>query len=247
MHGTRSSGDLNTSLGNCILMCGMVFAYAMEVRVDIELMNNGDDCVVILETSSVVRFTAGLDAWFRNRGFAMTVEPTVYEFERIEFCQSHPVLLSSGWRMVRNQHAVFVKDPMCLVSVTTDRLFRRWLAAVGECGLHSAAGVPVQEAFYRCFLRNARGIRPGRRFFRHVFANTSRLEFAYGVKAAVITPESRASYWEAFGVLPSEQILVEKLLDNYVIKDWTGFEVSHDEVGDLQAAGAEIFTAINHG
>jgi hypothetical protein len=40
---------------------------------------------------------------------------------------------------------------------------------------------------------------------------------------------------------------VEKLLDNYVIKDWTGFEVSHDEVGDLQAAGAEIFTAINHG
>lgn len=246
MVGTRSSGDLNTSLGNCILMCSAVYAYTKELGIDCELINNGDDCVVIIETRDLTKFNVGLDAWFRARGFAMAVEPPVYELEQIEFCQSHPVQLSSGWRMVRNQSAVFQKDPMCLVPISSDRLFRRWLDAVGECGLHSASGVPIQEAFYKCFHRNAHGIKAGRRFYRHVFANTSRLEFSHGVSRATITPQSRASYWAAFGVLPDEQILVEQQLEHYVINEWKSAEFDHDDLVKFNDAGVEIFTSINH-
>lgn len=59
--GKRFSGDMNTGLGNCILMCAMVYAYAKERGVRVKLMNNGDDCVVIMERVDRDKFNAGLN------------------------------------------------------------------------------------------------------------------------------------------------------------------------------------------
>lgn len=218
MRGTRASGDLNTSLGNCIIMCAHIWAYAKVRGVTLELANNGDDCVVFMERSDGDRFMRGLSEWFRNCGFAMTVEEPVYEFEQVEFCQTKPVELSSGWRMVRNHDAVLRKDPMCLVPINGGQVFRKWMGAVGECGMHLAGNVPVQAAFYQAFVRN--GLRSSDRFQAHVFNGTSMAERRKGLTdGGVVTPQARVSYYYAFGVLPDEQVSIEQYFESATVAE----------------------------
>jgi hypothetical protein len=93
MPGTRSSGDLNTSLGNCIIMCSLIWAMCKQLDIVSELANNGDDCVLMLEQEDLERVLKYVPEYFERVGFRMTVEAPVWTFEEIEFCQSHPVLL----------------------------------------------------------------------------------------------------------------------------------------------------------
>lgn len=207
MIGTRSSGDLNTSLGNCLIMCSLIHAYAAERGVNLELCNNGDDCVVVMEQASLATFSRGLSEWFVGKGFSMVVESPVTIFERIEFCQTHPVKLATGWRMLRNHTAVLTKDPMCLVSVQNDRVYRKWLDAVGTCGLALTAGAPVQSALYGAFKKH--GV-PAGKLLDYVNRNTSMSERINGLHSAAIDAEARVSYYYAFGVLPDVQKAMEE-------------------------------------
>ncbi len=226
MRGTRASGDLNTSLGNCIIMCSHVWAYARERGITLELANNGDDCVVIMDSKDESRFMTGLSEWFRDCGFAMTVETPVYEFEQLEFCQTRPVRLSRGWRMVRNHDAVLKKDPMCLVPVTKSG-YRKWLACVGECGGYLAEGVPVQQQFYAAMYRNGSDYSEG--FKQHVYKNTSMFERLHGLGCGnTITAEARVSYYYAFGVLPDEQVEIEKYFDSATVSDVDEVAIARD-------------------
>lgn len=69
VEGKRFSGDMNTGLGNCLLMCAMIYAYAKSRGVDIKLLNNGDDCVVMMERKDMTAFNRGLDLWLRGWDF----------------------------------------------------------------------------------------------------------------------------------------------------------------------------------
>lgn len=238
INGTRSSGDLNTSLGNCILMCSMVWAYCKQLSLDIELANNGDDCVVFMERKDVALFNKGLPGWFKIRGFAMCVEPAVEHFERVEFCQTRPVLLSTGWRMVRNVSACFRKDLMCLMSVPTDEVYKKWLAAVGTCGGTLCQGVPVLEEFYAMFRRNGTSCSPG--FLREVYKNRSQLQLCRGVARAEICPQARVSFYYAFNILPDEQVCIEHYLRSVVFDELGGVTISRKQV--LINPGINIIT-----
>jgi len=211
MRGTRCSGDLNTSLGNCLIMCALIFAYARSRGVDVELANNGDDCVVFMEAADLSRFTRNLDQWFRRHGFAMVAEEPVYEFEHVEFCQTHPVQLSTGWRMIRNHSAVLRKDPMCLIPIPNDATYKKWLHAVGICGTIGASGCPVQESLYRMFLRN--GIESSAAMQEHVHRGGATFQRIEGLKKAHVTPQARVSYYYAFGLKPDEQVELERYFD----------------------------------
>jgi len=48
--GCRMSGDMNTSSGNCMIMCILLGSYLDTLGVDYRFANNGDDCVIILES-----------------------------------------------------------------------------------------------------------------------------------------------------------------------------------------------------
>lgn len=114
INGTRMSGDMNTSLGNCVLMCMMIKAYALSINVPLQLANNGDDCVVFMEQSDLPKFQCNLNTWFREMGFNMVVEAPSYEFEHIEFCQTRPVFDGSMWVMCRNPWTATAKDSVLL-------------------------------------------------------------------------------------------------------------------------------------
>lgn len=213
MEGTRTSGDINTSLGNCLLMCAMVWAFCDEHDFEVELANNGDDCVIIMEMEDYERFMQTVQGWFTACGFDMVIEAPVTIFEEIEFCQTHPVELSSGWRMVRNPFTCFRKDTMCLRPIANDKVYRKWLYAVGDAGSSLCSGVPVLSSFYR--MMTVRGL-PSTKFKDLVspyrFARASNLR-------AVITPEARASFFFAFGIDPDAQVEMEKLFGEIEIEE----------------------------
>jgi len=205
VEGCRMSGDINTGMGNCFIMSAIVLGYLRTNGVDARLSNNGDDCVVFCESKDL-HALSGLDEWFRDFGFKLTREDPVYEFERIEFCQAQPVLTGSGWRMTRNPYVATSKDMVSLLSWNTELEFDRWRGAISACGTSLSRGVPFWEAFYKSLGGVAHS------------GSSESIEdsglgyMAKGVKGcSTITPESRYSFWLAFGMLPDEQIALENL------------------------------------
>lgn len=145
----------------------------------------------------------------------MTVEEPVTEFEEVEFCQTHPVELSTGWRMVRNWSACQQKDPMCLIDIPNGKVFQKWMGAVGMCGTTLTSGVPVHENFYQVFKRNGREFSQG--LLNEIYRNRSQLQLSKGIAQGIVTPVARVSYFYAFGVLPDEQIRMERFFDQTTI------------------------------
>lgn len=234
--GTRCSGDLNTSLGNCLIMCALLYDMCKQLGVDAELANNGDDCVLFMEREDLSKVLAYVPTYFENHGFRMTVEEPVYDFERVEFCQSRPVKLAKGWAMVRNVRTCLQKDPMCLIPIQNDKVWRKWLAAVGECGLSLVPGCPVLQSFYECFRRN--GSTANSKFKAHVFKNTSMLERGQGLSAAIdtITDDARASFYRSTGITPDYQIALEEYYDRLSIGGIEHAEVSEGLVENAPPA-----------
>lgn len=229
--GRRFSGDMNTGLGNCLIMCALVWSYCKERQVEIRFANNGDDCVVIMETHDLQRFNQGLDQWFLNMGFRMTVEKPVYTFEEIEFCQMHPVYTVNGWVMVRNLSTAREKDSMSLLPLDSKKAFQKWIYAVGECGLALTSGVPVFQSMYLAYTRAGIPSRMG----AHPAMQTGARILARGLqkKTSVIIPEARVSFFSAWGVTPDEQLCLEAYYDSLVLE----YDVrAIDSVNDLTSA-----------
>lgn len=203
VRGCRMSGDMNTGLGNCLIMCAMVHSY-MAGRCGYRLANNGDDCVLFLEASDLHHLDA-LPEWFLELGFDMKVEDPVYDLEKVEFCQTHPIWTPSGWRMVRKHAVAQAKDCITAVDISTPTNARRWLKAVGDAGLALASGIPVQQEFYAKLA--AQDVDPS----THPGLESGFFRLAAGMVPLIapVDPYTRYSYWLAFGVLPDHQVAIE--------------------------------------
>jgi hypothetical protein len=211
MSGTRSSGDLNTSLGNCLIMCANAFVWAKRTGVRIALVDNGDDSVYILNRCDVGRWTTGFDDFFKSKGFRMKLEPVVDWFEGIEFCQAHPVKSSLGvWNMVRNPLTLISKASMCLTPCPNEASFRKWIMAVGVCEGSLNVGIPVVQSFASAYRRN--GKRCSSKYVRNVYRGTTRgFHATLNCETVPIVGESRLSFYLAFGMLPAEQCALERM------------------------------------
>lgn len=209
--GMRFSGDMNTGLGNCLLMSSMVHAWCRMRRVKSSLANNGDDCVLIVDGCQVDQLDlTGMTEWFRRMGFTLKVESQACVFERIEFCQASPVWNGEFWVMCRKHGHAMSKDCTSLKPLDGKRVFDAWRAAVGTGGLALASGIPCQQAFYQALARGA-----GDRKLVDITLETGMMRLAVGLesKAREVTAEARLSYWLAFGVTPDEQEALEGVLD----------------------------------
>lgn len=210
--GTRMSGDMNTSLGNCILMCGMVYSYCKFIGVKPILANNGDDCVVFLERTDVSKFSLGLSRWFYGVGFNMVVEKPVDIFEQIEFCQTKPVFDGIKYTMCRNPRTAIAKDSVMLNCWQGERHFRGWLDAVGMGGISIAGGLPIFQSFYKLFVRSGKK--------RKVSADLLHNSWTYSGgnrEEHSINDQTRLSFWLAYGITPCEQLALESYYDNMSI------------------------------
>jgi len=206
VRGKRQSGDMNTSLGNVLLMTAMLHRYITEKALDSEVINNGDDSVVIMEERDLLRFQTGLTPWFVRYGFTMKVEAPVRILEHVEFCQARPVCVNGQYIMCRNPYIAPTKDTTCKRPDFHKGRDLGWLAGVGLCGMSISSGMPVMQEFYYKCLSTAKP--------RVVFGqNDTGLEWAAkGLKPGVyreVAPSTRISFWEAWGLCPDEQRIIE--------------------------------------
>lgn len=214
MQGTRASGDLNTSLGNCILMCAMNWAWSKRVDVPVNLGNNGDDCVTIVDERNLEKWSHGQTAYYANLGFRMVLEAPVKEFEQLEFCQSKPCHVAGTWRMIRNPKTLITKGSMCLLPIDRIASLRKWMMAVGLCEGRLVDGVPVLAAYARAMRRN--GLKCSRKLRNLVTRDTSRAVVGTGLDSPVET-STRLSFMASWGITPMEQRALEQHYDNWTI------------------------------
>jgi hypothetical protein len=206
--GCRMSGDMNTALGNCLLMCAMVWELCRSLGITARLANNGDDCTLIVPKQHEKVVRNAIPGWFREFGFTMKVEDTVYEFEQIEFCQMHPVRTAYGWTMSRNPLTCLDKDTLCLHPASNP--YHVWAAGIGTAGLALSSGVPVLQAFYTR-LKTLAGQ-------EGVLADGSGMAYLardLPSELCPITDAARVSFYKAFGVMP----WVQRLLEDELMKE----------------------------
>lgn len=222
VEGCRMSGDMNTSMGNYLIMSALCYAYCQEVGLTAELANCGDDCVLFLEKGDLGKLTA-LPDWFVKMGYTMKVEKPVYNLEEVEFCQMRPVYTGRGWVMVRRPDTVVTKD-CCVVrgGMTIDRL-GDWLGAQRAGGLSLAGDVPVLHQYYRCFPAKESDC---------ISDYAAPHKFQAGQQYGSVTEESRYSFWLAFGLTPDDQVALEEELARFTFTT---------EVGEARGPAVSLF------
>lgn len=234
--GCRMSGDMDTALGNVLLMCSMICALRKVCGLDyksLRFINDGDDAVLFMEKRNLARVQAAIPGLFGKLGFTMKVEDPVYDLERVEFCQTRPVLVEDEYLMVRNPQSAMAKDLTSILDISDPAGFSRWSRAVGECGASINGGVPVFQEFYKS-MRNTPKMYRGTRNsileeMRHSYKSV--LYRGMSPKECAVSAETRASFYLAFGIEPDAQLLIEEQCRQWVPR----YETPHliDQLIDL--------------
>jgi hypothetical protein len=201
--GCRMSGDMNTSMGNYLIMSALCYQYLKDAGINASLANCGDDCVLVLERSDLKKLKS-LPSWFLKMGYSMKVEKPVFDLEKVEFCQMRPVLTSRGYIMVRRPDVVVTKDVCVVRGGMTYQKLEQWFHAQRDGGLALCGDVPVLSSFYKCFPAGDSGGVESEYSAPHKFKSDRQ----YGG----IGYEARYSFWLAFGLTPDEQLALESEL-----------------------------------
>ena len=213
--GGRGSGQINTSMGNKLIVCGLMWEYFREIGLEASLANMGDDCVIFLERDNLDLLRKTLHPWWLLHGYNAVTEEPCYELEKIEFCQSNPVEVNGEWVMVRNPMKALSKDCITLSSSETTTQIASAYMAISTCGRIINSGVPVSFALHSAIHRAARKhvkdveINPDFMFRNVEFGNFERMN-GLTYRRKDISDGTRLSYYRAFGIAPDTQILIEE-------------------------------------
>lgn len=223
--GGRMSGDINTALGNCLLMVIMALAAMRAAKVvAFEILDDGDDCLIVVEESDFERVKTLLPEKFRSYGQELKIENIAREPCDVVFCQARIVwngvcnIMVRDWRKVLSNACVGTRhwnDP---------KMVRPMLGLVGTCELALCAGVPILQSFALALIRNANGEQAS---MLHLDAGIAyRLKAEAGVdveafvathRARIITDRARLSFERTFDVPCWQQLAIEEILDKWTV------------------------------
>jgi hypothetical protein len=210
VNGMRASGEMDTALGNVLIVCAILHSGMPDVN-RYRLIDNGDDFVIITEKRGGQDVTH-LPAHFRSLGFTLRLEGHTDVVERIRFCQASPVNLGHTWRMVRPPETI-TKDLATTRNMHDSRLREAWLTAVGCCGRALTTGVPIHYSIF-AQIPNYQVYAEG-----DIDVGSGFFQLAKGLhdEAIEVSETARLSYWRAFGIAPYQQIVLER--ESYVVLD----------------------------
>jgi len=223
---SRCSGDMNTGLGNCIIMTILLTYYLRYVCgiTKFSICNNGDDVFVIVEREDEERVRSGMYNFFFRAGFIMEIEKTVDVIEHISFCQTRPVFDGECWRMVRDVKQSLSKDAISIDPFDSQISLANYLHSVGNGGLSLTGGIPMLQEYYQSMIRNSTSLNPTDRKLKDVL--TERDGFYWQRRGMTekyrpVTDAARVSFYNAFGIMPDVQIYMEEYYRQLVIP-WEG-------------------------
>jgi hypothetical protein len=218
VEGGRMSGDMNTALGNCIIVSAMVIAFMLPRREKFDILDDGDDCLLIVESNCVQGILRDIEREFLAFGHELKIEKIAYELEEVLWCQSNPVLTKFGYKFVRNPIKVMSS---CLVGTrwlrVPTRVRREFLAGLAECEYVLNLGVPVLQEYALALKRNSSGAklrfdRESGEWYKYLRESKLYRRMATAGYDEEITPEARISFFKAFGITPDQQVQYEETL-----------------------------------
>lgn len=220
------SGDMNTSLGNCLLMCVMLMEFKASIGIEFTLANNGDDCQLIFESFHLDLVMRHLERFFLDFGFSMKIEEPVHVFEHVVFCQTQPVYNGREWVMVRQYPLSLAKDTsICRDLAANDAAVWRW--CLGSGGMALYGDLPILGVFYRQMRKSGR---PGKSL-EWAESGFARMTEGCSVRGPDVDPAARLSFYFAFGVLPQDQVEMEEYLSHWAPHNALVDVVDYDHVG----------------
>lgn len=211
--GTRCSGDMNTALGNCLIMCAMIYVRLNSIGVRARVFDNGDDMCLVMNKRDVETFTQGLDTYFDSYGISLRVEGQTDVLERVSFCQTQPVYDGVRWRMVRDPRVSLTKDSTTLHRFNSQVELDAHLTALGQCGLALTCGLPVLQEYYQCLTRGLSSVLNASvlQRARDEISGTGMFYMTNGLSPEVysVSQDARYSFACAFDIMPQEQESLE--------------------------------------
>lgn len=152
-------------------------------------------------------------------GFHMKLEGEGSVLEKFQFCQTHIVETATGYVQTRIPQSAIGKDMTCLKTYTNEKGWNTQRKSVGLCGSNLAGDQPVWQAFYRMLERGA-----GDRIDKETMWGTRGLTgfeiMSKGMKRKgwPIADATRVSFFKAFDIDPTTQILLEDLFDSVTLE-----------------------------
>lgn len=218
--GHRMSGDMNTALGNCLLMVLMISVVMYELGIPFEICDDGDDCLLFVpgNVGDIVR--AELPKRFLEFGQELKLENEARKIEDIVFCQSKLVRTVAGNKMVRNWRKVLSHGTSGVKHWNNPKLVRPMLNAVGSCELALNCGVPILQPYAQALRRMGKAERlkwldvdSGLLIRAKAELRSADIEKdVYQDKSLTITADARLSFEQTWGVTVAEQLAIERQL-----------------------------------
>lgn len=231
--GGRMSGDMNTALGNCVLMIIMVAVAMRNVGYlprQWRMVDDGDDCILVVPRGfDVARF----EREFSRFGHVLKVEQVATRLVDIEFCQSHAIHTAHGLKMVQNPVRTLSRAMAGPRHWNCPKFRARYLGLLGWCELAICMGVPVLQSFAMLMIRSSGGKLPKKWTYCDRVAFAMREAKRHSVEPIEVTLEARVDFWEAFGMSPDEQRALENQFDTSILS-WDG---SQEADGPIPGAG----------
>lgn len=196
---TRMSGDQNTGLGNSIINYAILCAFVEHYGLKASIYVDGDDSVIVIEDEGKPYDLS----FFKQFGMVTKGESTSL-FSHVEFCQTRPVELTTGWTMVRNPYRLITRMPWTVKNLGKQQRLA-YLASIGRCEVALGMGAPIGQYL---------GLQLSKLSGRHI---TTDLEWVAKQqnfrprRAHLVEPTLRAreSYAEAWGVSIDLQKVIE--------------------------------------
>jgi len=205
----RMSGDMNTSLGNCLISATLAWLLTRDFA-DTTFVVDGDDTILFTPKRHLKSLLGRVEEHYLSYGFDAVCEEPAMWFEAIEFCQCHPVYDGSVWRMVRNWTKCLTNDYSTFGKGDSPESFRKHMHAVASCGMALHYGIPILQEHYLYGLRH--GIKSNidwageRRSY--IFEQAKKMGGFR--RQQPVSDSARVSFWLAFGITPDVQEAIEE-------------------------------------
>jgi len=225
--GGRMSGDMNTALGNCLLMYLYTVAALTQCGYsdrEYELLVDGDDTLIILSEVRSAQL-AGLSEKFYKMGQEIKLENRATQIEQVVWCQSRPVKTELGWRFVRDWRNVLSRTTAGGHHWLYNNLRADMCHTIGICYQAEMSGVPILSAYAQKL--TSLGTKMLKDWETMGVAMKYNLERK--LDRASVNDEARYSFYQAFGTLPAYQ----RELERWILEDWSPDLTPSPNIGDI--------------
>lgn len=222
--GRRMSGDLNTAVGNCVLMYAMTKGLLKHAGLQkYDLCVDGDDTIIIIEQAEEHKL-ANLTDLFLMVGHEIKLERRSTQFEGIQWCQSRMCFMNDQPVSVRGA----IKVLSCTCAGTQywgdPRTQKEIMHAVGLGMRAENRGVPILQKFAEKLvsmsntkIKNYYDIIPLNGMAYDVM-NRYTYNQLLKIEGIEVSLASRTSYHLAWGITPAEQIEMEHMIDIWDVR-----------------------------